>query len=902
VDALSLIYQVFHALPEMTGPAGQPVAAVHGFARDVLDLLEQKQPDYLFCAFDGPGDDNFRLELYPQYKAQRAAMPDDLQLQLAPIRRLLTALGVPCLECAGFEADDLLATIARQTAELGGTCFLVTADKDCRQLINDRVKVLNLRKDHVIDAAALQQEWGVRPDQAVDYQSLVGDPVDNVPGVPLIGPKLASDLLQKYGTLEAVLDHAHEVSGPKRRENLLRYRDQALLSRALVRLHDRVPIAIEWTAGKTGHIDLDALDAICRELGIRRLAERARALGRGSARQTQAETSSTPSAAASYQTVTSMAQLRQLVAIMCDQPLVSFDTETTSTSPRFAELVGCSFGWQDGCAWYVPVRAPAGEVTLPLQEVLDALRPALEHERPAKVGQNLKYDTVVLRNYGIELQGCGFDTMVADYLLEAGERSHSLDELARRYLQYQTIPISQLIGAGSGQRRMDEVPVAQVTRYAAEDADVVWRLMPHLRRRLSDAGLTDLFDNLEMPLIAVLAEMEFQGIRVDVPRLQQLSCRFGERMTALQHEIHELAATSFNLDSPRQLAAVLFEQLGLPVSKRTKTGPSTDAEVLADLAPLHPLPAKILEYRQHAKLKSTYVDALPELVHPLTGRIHTSFKQDVAATGRLSSTDPNLQNIPVRTAAGREIRSAFLPAGPDWLLVTADYSQIELRVLAHFSQDPALLQAFAQDQDIHQLVASEVFAVPSEQVTAEMRRVAKAVNFGVIYGQTAFGLAKTLGIDNHKAAEFIERYFARYAGVEHFMRQVLEDSRRNGYVSTILGRRRAVHGVRAPSQSGSSRARNLPERIAINTVIQGSAADLIKQAMINVYGRLRRDSSRARLLLQIHDELVLEMPADQLSDWVPIIAQEMSRAGELSVPLKVDVEAGPNWEDCERVS
>lgn len=901
VDANSLIYQVFHAMPEMSGPSGQPVGAIHGFARDLLDLIEKKRPDYLFCAFDGRGDDNYRLQLFADYKANRSAMPDDLQLQMPNVRRMTQALGVPCLECPRYEADDILATIARETAELGGVCFVVTADKDCRQLINAHVRLLNIRKNEVFDEQALEKQWGVRPDQVVDYQSLVGDPVDNVPGVPLIGPKLAAELLQKYGTLEAVLDNAHEINGQKRRENLVRFRDQALMSRSLVKLDDHVPLRLDWNAGRVGQADHAALEQLCREFGFRRLAERVLSISGGTAPAGEMTGGgSLPSQ--DFRTIADLDELTQLAAVMAQQPLIALDIQATSTSPRGAELIGCSFAWRDGEAWYVPVRAPVGQSQFDAGEVLRILQPVLEAEVPGKIGQNLKYAMVVLRNYGVAMRGAAFDTSVADYLLESGERNHTLADMIGRYLGGEPKLIADLVGSGARRQPLESLPVDQVCQHAAAEANAIWRLGSLLKDRLAEAGLAELFNCLEMPLIEVLADMEFHGIAVDVARLAELSARFGERLEVLEREIYELAGKPFNIDSRNQLADLLFQQLNLPVVKRTKTGPSTDAEVLEELARVHPLPAKIIEYRQQSKLKSTYVDALPQLVHPLTHRIHTSFKQDVAATGRLSSTDPNLQNIPVRSAEGREIRSAFRPGFPDWMLVCADYSQIELRVLAHFSEDEALQRAFAENRDIHRQVASEVFGVSQEEVTADMRRVAKVVNFGVIYGQTAFGLARTLGIGAEEAARFIDAYFRRYAGVEAFMEKVLEDGRRNGYVSTILGRRRAVQGVRDSARSANSRQRNLPERIAINTVIQGSAADLIKQAMIQVHSRLRHESHSARLLLQIHDELILETPASELSSLVPLVVEEMSFAGRLKVPLQVDVKVGVDWAACEKIA
>lgn len=889
IDAYSLIYQVFHAMPEMTSPTGQPVAAVHGFARDVLDILEKKQPDFLFCAFDGPGD-TFRTVLYDQYKANRVEMPADLRPQIAEIQRLLQALGVPALLCPNYEADDILATIARLTESLGGTCIIVTGDKDCRQLITDRVQVYNIRKDELFDAAALEREWGVKPEQVVDFQSLVGDAVDNIPGVPLIGPKIASELLRKYGNLEVLFERVDEITGCKRRENLKSFREQALLSRQLVRLDGNAPVAIDWNAGRVGGMDFNAAMDLCRGYGFRRLSERISRLCAAAA---------PVNAQSDYQTVTSLDQLRSLVEELKQSRRFSFDTETTSACPRWAELVGVSFAWKPGQAFYVPLRAPPGEPQLPQADVLSILRPLLEDAAIEKIGQNIKYDVIVLRNVGVELRGIVFDTMVADYLLDPGERIHNLDDLAKRYLNHTTIKIEELIGSGKNQKRMDQVSVPLITQYAAEDADIPLRLSGMLERRLADDGLETLFRDLEMPLIDVLAEMEFNGIRIDTDRLADMSRRFGERLASLQIEIYHHAGGEFNIDSPKQLAKVLFEQLKLPVQRRTKTGPSTDADVLSDLATLHPLPAKIIEYRQNAKLKTTYVDALPQLVFPGTGRVHTSFKQDVAATGRLSSTEPNLQNIPIRSEEGREIRSAFLPGEPGWLLFAADYSQIELRVLAHYSGDEALQRAFHEDRDVHTQVAAEVFEVPPEAVTREMRRSAKAVNFGVIYGQSPFGLAKALHIDQEEAARFINTYFARYSGVTAFIRQTLQDCRKRGYVETILGRRRPVHGVRDLNQVKDPHQRTLPERIAINTVIQGSAADLIKQAMILVYRRLRQEKLRARMLLQIHDELVLELPPDELDQLQAVVVDEMSRAGKLAVPLKVDFKTGDNWAECE---
>lgn len=890
IDSHSLIYQVFHAMPEMSGPTGQPVGAIHGFIRDIIDIIEKQQPDYLFCTFDFSGE-TFRNDLFPEYKAHRDPMPLDLQLQVPNIRRMLAAMNVPVLELDQYEADDILATIARECDERGWDLFVVTADKDCRQFISDRVKLFNIRKQEVYDEKKLLEDWGVLPQQVVDFQALVGDSVDNVPGVPLIGPKIAKELINQFGTLEEVLAKAETLPKGKRRENLINFKEQALLSRDLVRLDRNTPIEIDWEAGRVGGVNRPLVAELAREFGFRRLGD---VLATMAVAETEAEWH------AEYRTVATEEALDELVRTLSRQEWISVDTETTSQFPRLATIVGYSLAWKSGEAVYIPVAAPAGEPQLPPELVREKLRDVLENPAIKKLGQNLKYDIIVLKGEGIELRGVAFDTMVADYLLDPGERNHNLDDLARRFLNHKNIAIEALIGSGKNQRRMDEVPVALITDYAAEDADVALRLKEILEVRLREDGLLPLFDQLEMPLITVLSEMEYAGIKVDVDRLKQLSDHFAVEIAQLELAIYAEAKQEFNIDSRNQLAKVLFEDRKLPVTKRTRTGPSTDVDVLEELAKIDPLPAKIMEYRQFSKLKSTYVDALPQLVHPVTKRVHTSFKQDVAATGRLSSKDPNLQNIPIRTETGRQIRSAFIPGNLGWKLLTADYSQIELRVLAHFSGDETLCRAFTEGQDIHTLVASQVYGVPLDGVTKEQRRSAKAINFGVIYGQSAFGLASSLDIAREDAAEFIEAYFAKYPGVDAFFEQVLADAMKSGYVATISGRRRAVSGVRSLDERGDKRQRNLPERIAINTVIQGSAADIIKQAMLRVAARLSREELQATLLLQIHDELVFEAPEHELPALAALVSEEMRQAGEgLRVALGVDVKTGSNWAECE---
>ena len=888
IDAHNLIYQLFHALPEMTGPRGEPVGAVFGFARDLFFLLEQQKPDYCFCAFDLPGD-TFRHELYAEYKMNRSAMPDDLIPQIAMIRSMLAGFRIPALGLPGYEADDILATVAHITEQLGGQCRLVTSDKDCRQLITDHVALYNIRKNQVFDAPALEKDWGIRPQQVVDFQAITGDSTDNVPGVPGLGPGFAKKLLEKHGSLDAAIEAQGDGLGPKRRQAFNENVELARLSRKLVRLDSHVPVPIDWQGGRVEGVDGPALAALFRQFNFRALTEKAAALA---AEVSEPVARREPT----YRLVATPEAFQAFVDELGRQKCISVDTETTHLWPRWAEIVGYSFAWKEDEAWYVPVRAPEGDPCLDPAQVLEALRPILEDPSIHKIGQNLKYDYVVLRSAGVRMAGMAFDTIVASYLLDAGSRNHTLDELAHRYLRHETIKIKELIGSGKNQKPMDEVPVAQVADYAAEDAIVPFWLKPILEKKLADAELDALFRNVEMPLVEVLAELEYCGIRVDVDCLRELSVRHGQRLAALEKEIYEIAGHEFNIASPKQLQQVLFEELKLPVVKKTaKTGPSTDAEVLEELAQQHSLPARILDYRQVAKLKGTYVDALPDMVLPATGRVHASFNQVVAATGRLSSSDPNLQNIPVRTEAGREIRSAFIPGDEGWLLLAADYSQIELRVLAHFSEDENLCAAFHRDEDIHARVAGQVYGVDLADVTPDMRRKAKAVNFGVIYGQTAWGLAKQLAIGKDEAAQFIDAYFAGYPGIETFLDEVLRDCLEHGYVKTILGRRRAIEGVRAKP----ARQRNLAERTAVNTVIQGSAADLIKLAMLAVRRRLADEQRRSRMLLQIHDELVLEVPPDEFDAVKTLVSEEMAGAWTMRVPLKVDVKAGANWADTE---
>jgi DNA polymerase-1 len=904
VDSHSLIYQVFHALPPMTSPHGVEVGAVHGFLRDIATLLQQYSPKYLICAFDA-SEDTFRNTLYPAYKAHREEMPEALRGQIGIIQEALKLLGIPILSVGGFEADDILATIAHRAQSHNARVLLVTSDKDCRQLITPRVSMLNLRKNELFTAKELMDVWAIRPDQVVDFQSLVGDSTDNVPGVHSIGPKAAQQLLQQFGSLDAIYANIDKVPGDKKREKLLEHRKEAYLSRDLVRLRIDTPIAQGWESLQRQMPKTTQIEELFRELGFRRLAE---TLLVATTAQAKSEPLSLESPATRlsnehYQTITTSEQLDALLDTLKQSPYVAIDTETTSTKPQQTDLVGISLCWAPGHAAYLPVCSPDPSSHLALEQVVSRLAPLMADPQLKWIGQHIKFDAIVLTTHGMPLANIHFDTMVADYLLDAGGRNHDLGDIARRWLGVDSIPIASLIGSGKTQITMDRVPLEQIATYAAEDVDIPIRLYPEMQARLSAEGLEHVMHDLELPLVQVLVRMECLGVRVDTQRLEVLRDDFQARVETLYQQIMEIADENFNPDSPKQLSSILFDKFKLRVVKKTKTGISTDAEVLEELAGEHPLPAKILEYRQMAKLLSTYVEALPELINPRTGRIHTSYRQDIAATGRLSSVEPNLQNIPIRTSEGRSIRSAFVPGIDGWRFMTADYSQIELRVLAHCCGDGNLCEAFERNIDIHAAVAAQVHGVGIDQVTSSMRRSAKAVSFGILYGQSPFGLAKALGISRGQAGEFIDQYFAKYPKVREFIAQTLIDCRRKGFVTTLSGRKRILKGIRDFETLDENKKKQLlePERMAINTVIQGTAADMIKLAMIAVDRRLQETKLEANMLLQIHDELVFEVAPLQVDAVAKMVREEMSTVMPLKVPIQVDVKVGDNWAECEPV-
>lgn len=928
IDTFSLLFQVFHAIPSMTSPKGLPSNAVFGFTRDLFNILQAQRPTHWLCAMDSPGPST-RDALYPQYKANRTEMPEDLRPQIEMVQQVMDGFGIPKLRCDGWEADDVIATLTRQAVDRGWEVRIVTNDKDVRQLLGPQVRIFNVRKNTWLDEVDLQADWGVRPGQVIDYQSLVGDSVDNVPGVPLVGPKKAAALLEQFGTLDDVLANADKVTGAKLKSNLKEFADLARLSRQLVTLNQHLELDADWDAMRVGRVDVAGLTSLFNEFGFRRFIDEAKSLPtelklaeEGAPQPNDCRAPAAP--ARQWEVVETESQLAKFAEQLRSQREFCLEVIVTSANSPQAEIVALAFALESNRLWFVPIHPTAslvldarsetsgsrrrqqslfgddvgqvfnlpdnsGQVeNLPHKtaaSVLESLRPILESCDVQIASHDLKTDCLLLRRSGIRLTGFGIDPMVASYLLEAGARGHDLGSLAERVLHSTLPPFESTL--------LEDA--ARLAEWVTNRADVAWRLSRQLGEELRREGLWDLYWNLERPLIGVLVEMEANGIRVDVAELRRQSVELGRRLTDLIAEIHQLAGHEFNIDSPKQLAKVLFEELNLPVLKKTKTGSSTDQEVLEKLALVHPLPARITEHRQLSKLKGTYLDSLPEMVNPQTGKIHARFNQVVAATGRLSCSDPNLQNIPIRTTEGQRVRRAFIPSEPGWKLVCADYSQIELRMLAHFCGDPVLCEAFAVGTDIHTAVACEIFNVTADVVSSEQRRIAKAVNFGVLYGQSAFGLSEALHIEQDKATLFIDQYFAKYAAVDGYITQTLAEVARTGFATTILGRRRAIDGIRPERK----RQLNLSERTAINTVIQGSAADLIKQAMLRVHDRLTESKHPGRLLLQIHDELVFEAPAGDVESLASLVRQEMTTAMTLNVPLAVDVSVGDNWQDLE---
>jgi len=889
IDGSSYIYRAFYALGRLSSSRGMPTQAVYGFAQMLQKVIREQEPDLICVVFDARGP-SFRQEIYDAYKATRQKMPEDLALQVPYIKKLVRHQGIPQIEVEGYEADDLIATLADWAVSRELDVVIVSGDKDLHQLIEDpRVRQWDPQKDKVFTEEEVEKRFGVKPGQMRDLLALMGDSSDNVPGVKGVGEKTARQLLQTWGSLENIYEHLDEISSAAVRKKLEQSRDLAFMSRSLVSFKKDLPVEREPGRFERREPEVPELVSLYEELEFKGLLE---SLTQELGESGQTVVSGPTRRRRTDHIVRTGEELSQLVSLLEKQERFCIDIESTSRDPMVAKLVGVALSWKDGEAFYVPVghNGPNSERQLSQKEVIEALRPFLESRQHGKVGQNAKYEWVLLKRHGVQLRGIAYDTMVASYLLDPGRHSHSLDRIAAEHLGEKMISYTDVTGKGKGQIGFSEVDVLQAADYACEDAETTWRLVPVLKRKLEEADLEDLYEYLELPLVDILAGMEYHGILADADRLESLSRDLQAALDQKAALIYELAKEEFNIQSPKQLACILFDKLGLRVVKQTKSGPSTDVRVLEELAADHPIVEQVLSYRTLAKLKGTYADSLPKLIHPETGRIHTSYNQTVTATGRLSSSDPNLQNIPIRTEEGKRIREAFV-APPGHVLFSADYSQIELRILAHYSQDRHLLEAFREGADIHRRTAAEMYGVPPHEVTLEMRRQAKTINFGIIYGMGAFGLAQRLRISNKMARAAIERYFERYQGVKRLIDSSVRSAAERGWSETLLGRKRTIPELHSRNRT----IRQQGERLAVNTPIQGTAADLIKKAMIDVDQALRKKGLKTVMLLQVHDELVFEVPVEELEDVRELVRHEMENVWELDVPLRIETGWGENW-------
>ncbi|MEO0546836.1 MAG: DNA polymerase I [Pseudomonadota bacterium] len=961
VDGSAYIFRAYHALPPLTRKSdGLPIGAVSGFCNMLWKLLQEARdtsvgvvPTHFAVIFDHSST-TFRNEIYPEYKANRDAPPEDLRPQFAVIREATRAFDVPCIEKEGYEADDLIATYARLAVEAGGEVTIISSDKDLMQLVGPQVTMYDTMKDRRVGVDEVVEKFGVQPDKMIDLQALAGDSTDNIPGVPGIGPKTAAQLLEEFGTLETLLERAGEIKQNKRRENLIEFADLARISKRLVTLDQQTPLDVALSELELTSLDGPKLIAFLKGLELNTLtrrvatqtevdaanidaasvgpadsqrgpdfdgpADKAGEAGSGDglietktpaglAAQRLAAHAALPVSHDRYETIRTLEDLERWVADGMELGLVAVDTETTSLDAMQADLVGVSLAIKPGQACYIPLAHVDGDGDLlgggalldgqiPIDAALQVLKPLLEAPSVLKIAQNIKYDWVVLNRYGIKTAPFD-DTMLLSYALDAGRAKHGMDGLSQAILGHTPIPFKDVAGSGKKLITFDKVPIEKATAYAAEDADVTLRLWEVLKPRLVPEGMTTVYERLERPLVEVICRMEARGISVDRQILSRLSGHLAQKAAGLEDEIYQLAGQKFNVGSPKQLGEILFDQMGLTGGKKTKTGQwATGAQQLEDLAAEgHELPRKIVDWRQLTKLKSTYTDALPGFINPITKRVHTSYAMASTTTGRLSSSDPNLQNIPVRTEEGRKIRTAFVAESGN-KLVSADYSQIELRVLAHVADIPQLRQAFADGMDIHAITASEMFGVPVEGMDPMVRRQAKAINFGIIYGISAFGLANNLGIERSEASDYIKKYFERFPGIRTYMDATKEFCRENGYVETIFGRRAHYPDIRA----SNPQVRAFNERAAINAPIQGAAADIIRRAMVRMEGALEAEGLTAQMLLQVHDELIFEVPEDEVDKTIPLVCDVMKKAPEpalvLNVPLQVDARAADNWDEA----
>ena len=884
IDGNSFCYRAFYAIPALTNSRGEPTNALYGFVVMMRKLLEEQRPEHLAVCFDRK-EPTFRHEQYKDYKAHRKPMPSELVVQIEPIKEFCRISNMALFEKAGFEADDVIGTLAVQGKKEGYQVFIVTGDKDAFQLVDDKIKVFQPHKDNLVcDAEKVKERFGgLGPEKVVDILALMGDASDNIPGVPGIGEKTAIKLVQEFGSVENLLENLEKIPSEKQRQKIRENMEDLKMSQKLATIDTNVPIEMDWDAIRTAEPDQTALMEFFKRYEFRGLFKSAAPQGEKESQKRD------------YRTIQTIKDLGMVTEEFKKVGMLSFDTETTSSDPMLAELVGMSFSWEPFTAYYIPVSSKAHQGPgLPKEQALEAVRQVLEDEKIPKCGQNIKYDQIVMERNGVRLKGIAFDTMIASYLIDPLKRNHNLDDISLEHLNVKKITTESLIGEGKKQISMAEVPLEQITEYACEDADCVLRLVPVLKAKLKEFGLTGIYEKVELPLSGVLACMEMNGVALDLTFLKKLSDKAAGEIETLKKEIFQEAGTEFNLDSPKQMADILFVQKKLPAFKKTKTGFSTDASVLEKLAISHELPRKILEYRERAKLKSTYLDALPEMVNSKTQCVHTSYHQTTTDTGRLSSSDPNLQNIPIKTETGRLVRKAFIPRKREKgesKILSADYSQIELRVLAHFSEDPNLTKAFEEDRDIHTFTATLLYGVKEADVTREMRNAAKTINFSIIYGKTSYGLSQDLRISISEADQFIKNYFDRYAKVKAFLDDQREKARKDGFLTTLLGRRSYFPNIHASNVP----LRQYAERAAINAPLQGSAADLIKIAMIAIQKRLEKESLKSLMIMQVHDELVFDTPKEEVHDLFFIVKKEMEGAYKLKVPLKVDIVTGESW-------
>jgi DNA polymerase I len=897
VDGSSYLYRAFHALPPLSNSRGEPTGALLGVLNMLLKFLKEYRPAHIAVVFDAPGR-TFRDDLFAQYKAHRPSMPDDLRSQVEPLLLILRTQGLPVLRIAGVEADDVIGTLACRAAAAGQRVLISTGDKDMAQLVNESITLINTMSNSTLDRAGVKLKFDVFPEQIVDYLALVGDSSDNIPGINMVGPKTAAKLLGQYGTLDVLIAHVAEVAG-KVGENLRAGLETLALSRSLARLRTDLELPLQPEELRPAAADTGELRALYERYELRSLLRQLEGADSGDERAAPpaADATAVPRVPRHYETITTWPDLERWLERLRHAALMAFDTETTSLDYMRAEIVGVSFCVEPGFAAYVPLQhdyAGAPE-QLDRAQVLAALRPVLENPGIAKVGHHLKYDAHVLLSYGIHLEGMRYDTMLESYVWNSVATRHDMDSAALRYLGVNTIKFEDVAGKGAKQLGFNEVPVERAAEYSAEDADVTLQLHRAIWPQIEGVpALQRLYEEIEQPLVPILLNMEHHGVLIDRELLEAQSRSIATQLAELLAQAHAQAGFAFNIESPKQLQQVLFEKLQLPVMRKTPTGqPSTAEDVLEELAASYELPRTVLDYRTLAKLKSTYTDKLPQQINPNTGRVHTSYHQAVAQTGRLSSSDPNLQNIPIRRAEGRRIRQAFI-AAPGHVLMAADYSQIELRIMAHLSDDAGLLSAFAADLDVHCATAAEVFDVAVDAVSADQRRLAKTINFGLIYGMSPFGLARQLGIDRGAAQKYVDVYFARYPGVKRFMDQTRLRARDTGFVETVFGRRLYLPDIRASNQQ----LRQAAERSAINAPMQGTAADIIKRAMIGVDAWCRLENFPARVIMQVHDELVLEVREDATDKVAAGIREQMAGAAELKVPLRIHIGVGLNWDEA----